>query len=392
MPGNRGSRELVIITKYFAPINVVDANSVYDLCQKLLLHDSSLRIHIVTTNSNYKSNVKLKSFDDSILKKLFIHRIDNILFLKLCRFPRVIGDILLGVGLVLKARKLKINTVISLTNPPLVNTWCSLLLKKRKYIYWSFDLFPEALFANNLLNPHRLVGRCLNWLTYSNSPNGIVALGYKQFDYLISCYSNKNIEKIILPCGIHDCALSNTIPEWYSEDKIILGYVGNLGKAHSKDFLLNIIKEISQKKDFLLIVSVYGDSTNEILNTISQNNPISNIRVVNSVLQSELVYIDVHLVSLLDTWNHVSVPSKAVSAICSNSALWFNGSRECDTYSMFVDCIYHSEADLEAVSDVLNSISRLDLNVKKQSAKRIFEELKSLEQKSVQQILSLTDL
>lgn len=389
--GSRGNRELIIITKYFAPINVVDANSVYDLCQKLLLLDSSLRIHIVTTYSNYKSNVKLKNFDESILNKLVIHRLENISIFRFCRFPRVIDDILMGLRLVLKARKLKVDTVISLTNPPLVNTWCTLLLKKRKYLYWSFDLFPEALFANNLLNPSGLVGRCLKWLTYSNSPKGIIALGPKQFNYLISCYTNKNIEKIILPCGIHDCIPSNHIPEWFSKGKIILGYIGNLGKAHSRDFLLNIIKEISTKKDFLLIVSVYGDSTNEILKTISQNNPISNIRVVDSVHQHELIYIDVHLVSLLDKWNHISVPSKAVSAICSNSALWFNGSRECDTFSLFQDCAYHSEADPKSISDVLNSISGPDLNVKKQIARKISGELNTLELKSIEQILRLTD-
>jgi hypothetical protein len=392
MRGGQGNKGLVIITKYFAPVNNVDSNSVYDLCQKLLLIDSTLKIHIVTTSINYKSNVKLRDFDNSIISKLSIHRVKLTSIFGHFSFLRVFYDALTGILLTIKARRLKVNTIISLSNPPMVNTWCSLLLKKRKYLYWSFDLFPEALFANNLLNPGGLVGRGLNWLTYSNSPKGIIALGHKQFDYLISCYSNKNIEKILLPCGIHNSTPSNIIPEWYSEDKIILGYIGNLGKAHSRDFLLNIIKEISKNKDFLLIVSVYGDSTKEILNTISQNNPISNIRVVNSVLQSELVYIDIHLVSLLDKWNHVSVPSKAVSAVCSNSALWFNGSIECDTYSMFQDCSYHSEADPKSVSGVLNSISRLDLNVKKQSTKSICKELNSLEHKSVQHILRLTDL
>ena len=391
MRGGQGNKELVIITKYFAPVNVVDSNSVYDLCQKLLLIDSSLKIHIVTTAINYKSNVKLRDFDNSIISKLSIHRVELTAIFGQFGFLRVLNDAVTGILLTLKARRLKVNTIISLSNPPLVNTWCSLLLWKRKYVYWSFDLFPEALFASNLVNPRGLIGRCLSWLTYSKAPKAIISLGPKQYQYLISCYSNRNIEEIILPCGIHDCAPSNSIPEWFTAEKIVLGYIGNLGKAHSKEFLINVIKEISKRSELLLILSIYGDSTKEILTTINENNFFANIKVVDFVRQNELVYIDVHLVSLLDNWTHVSVPSKAVSAVSSKSALWFNGSVECDTFNLFQNCSYHSKADSKSVSEVLNSISRLDLIVKKQSAKKISEELFTFERQSVEQILRLTE-
>lgn len=387
--GDRDSRNLIIITKYFAPANVVDANSVYDLCEKLLYLDKQLNIHIVTTSFNYKSNIKLRNFDNSIIEKLNIIRIKQFYNLKYSGILRVFNDIYTGFFLVFRARRLKVNTIISLSNPPLINLWCSLLLWNRRYVYWSFDLYPEALFADKIISRNGFLGSCINWLTYLNSPNSIIALGPKQFEYLISCYSDMNINRVILPCGIHKCSPSEKIPEWYSDKRIILGYIGNLGKAHSKEFLINIIKVIPKYSRITLVVSIYGESSKEIISIINNSNFGENIKIIDSVNQNELGFIDIHLVSLLDNWTNVSVPSKAVSAICSKSALWFNGSKDSDTYNLFQKCIYYSGSDMDSVIDVLNKISQKDLQTKKIEAGVLAEQLHNLETNSIKQIYNL---
>jgi hypothetical protein len=389
MHGNPGKQEIIIVTKYFAPVNVVDSNSVYDLCRKLLEIDLNLKIHVVTTSINYKSNVKLRDFDALTLGKLSIYRVNHIAILTKYSFFRILADISTGFLLALKARKLSKNTIISLSNPPLINTWCALLLRKKKYIYWSFDIFPEALFASNLIGANSLLGKCIRWCTYVQAPKAIIAMGPKQFEYLNSCYAKNSIEKVILPCGIHDFLPSDQIPEWFLNDRIIVGYIGNLGKAHSKDFLLNVIKEISVNDKYLLIISIYGDSSKEVINTIHENNQLGNIKIVQFVNQSELVYIDIHLVSLLENWTNISVPSKAVSAVCSNSALWFNGSRESDTFNLFEKCSYYSNSDQESVSEVLKSITKDDISRKRFAAIKIAKKLQIIEQESINKLYSL---
>jgi len=388
--GSRDSRNLIIITKYFVPVNVVDSNSVYDLCDKLLRHDENLNIHIVTTALKYKSNIKLRDFDNSLLEKLNIQKIEPFFFFNHSGLFRVINDLIAGLRLVLHAKKLKIQTVISLSNPPLINTWCSLLLRKNNYVYWSFDLYPEALYADGILRKNSFFGRFLTILTYFNSPSAIIALGSKQFEYLVSCYSNKNIGKLILPCGIHDNVVSKSIPEWRSTEKIILGYIGNIGKAHSKDFLINVIKTIKNFTEFKLVVSVYGEYSQEVILLIKKLEFGSNVQIIDHVNQNQLGYIDIHLVSLLDHWTNISVPSKAVSAVCSKSALWFNGSKECDTFNFFEKCSYFSESNEDSISYVLSNITVVDLLSKKVAANIIADELFELEDNTIRQIGKLS--
>lgn len=368
---------------------MVDSNSVYDLCEKLIKINSKLNLHIVTTESKYKTDISLRAFDSTFLKTLNIHKIKSYYSGK--GIFRIINDVFTSFRLVFYAKSLNIQTIISLSNPPLINTICGLLLRKRNYIYWSFDLFPEALFANNLLNERSLIGRILLKLTYYYPPYAIIGLGPKQFEYLQSKYGSKEIIKIIMPCGIHQFAKSDIVPKWYCKNKVTLGYIGNLGKAHSKDFLINVISVIDDFKSLKLLISIYGEYSDEVLLFLKENGKPNNVEIIEPVSQNQLGFIDIHLVSLLDNWTNISVPSKAVSAVCSNSTLWYNGSPFSDTFNFFGNCSYFSDSDLVSVKEVLFSITEVDVNEKKINAEQIAQEMRDAEQNSIIQIINLLE-
>ena len=385
----KSSRDLVIITKYFLPVNVVDTIAVYDLCEKLLRKYIDLKIHIVTSDLKYKSDVKLKSFESRIVNSLVIHQVKNVSFSSNNGLLRIIREILCGIRLVLYAKKLKVKTIISLSNPPLINIWNSLILWNRRYVYWSFDLYPEALFSDGILKLNSILGKFIKYVTYLRAPSYIIALGPKQFAYLLSQYENKNIGEILLPCGIHQVLPAINKPNWSRGHKIIIGYIGNLGKAHSKDFLISVIRKISFFKNILLVIAIYGEYAEEVLSFLADYNSEDNIKILSHVEQTELAFIDVHLVSLCHNWTNVSVPSKAVSAVCSNAALWLNCSYDSDTFHFFEKCSYYSSSDEISVQSVLSSISELDVFNKKCESKRIANELILLEDKSIDLINSI---
>lgn len=344
--------KIVLITKYFIPDNSVDSTSSMELINALLNRNPLLNIHVVTTNSNYKNIFKVNG---SLSSAYTVHQIKS-LYSGKSKILLFITGLIDGLRMVLKARSLNIKSIITLTNPPLISIWCALLLKKKQWFYWTFDLFPDALFASGIISENNLLFQSINNFVYRNSPSVLITLGEKQYNYLKNKYKKK-IPNIILPCGIFETSSNSDIllPEWYKSNHKYLGYVGNLGMAHSKDFLISIIQNIYLLKDYTLILALYGDNKVEIEDYIINNN-FTNIILVERVEKQHLYLIDIHLVSILDKWTHISVPSKAVSAVCSGGILMFYGSRDSDTWTMFKECSFWVE-DLKSIPDVLKSIS-----------------------------------
>jgi len=265
--------------------------------------------------------------------------------------------------------------------------FANFLLRKRNFYYWSFDLFPDAFVSEGLMKETNFLYKTLEYFTYNYQPYSIIALGEKQFDYLQNKFRKQNINKIILPCGIHQNIKSRVVPNWFKINKIIIGYIGNIGRAHHLDFLINVMNVLSNNDEFVLVLSVYGHNAN-IVKEHFKLLKASNIKLIDTLKQNELSYIDIHLVSLKESWTHISVPSKAVSAICAERTLWFCGSKTSDTYNMFKECSFISEFDTESVQNTINSITIEVVNKKKINASQIAKQLVELEFSSYCKILS----
>jgi len=382
------NKEVVIITKYFVPYKVVDSDSVYQMIVKLKQLDKNLKIHVVTTDSAYKSEiVDYDMYDAEILKNIKIHQIKNVKSKGKSSIKKFGEGLVEGYRLVATASKLEIDNIISLTNPPLIAMWCSLLLKKKNYFYWSFDLYPDALAADHILSPKSLLYKLFDKLTYLNSPQGLIALGDFQYNYLCKKFRTK-ISPVILPCGVHNDEIVNkhNLPNWADDNKIILGYIGNIGRAHSLSFLKNVISVVKNQSTVKLVLCVYGFYASEIFEHVKQVNA-NNVILVDFIEKKYLNLIDVNLVSLKDSWTNVSVPSKAVSAICSGSTIWFCGAQDSDTWGMFNSCGYKSSDKLQDIKDTFSKITPIDILKKRERALIIKEELIAKEDLAYKTIL-----
>jgi hypothetical protein len=350
--------------------------------------DDKLDIFVLTTSSEYGKGGPGGKTSASLVDGLKVIKI-NFPKLKIDHDAlKFIWSIIEGLWLVIQAWRLRIETVITLSNPPFINLWSSYILKRRKWLYWSFDLYPDALFSDAKLNRRSILGRFIARNTYKNPPYGIIALGERQKMYLQKKYLDPIQEQFVLPCGIIDTPLAASVPLWASNAGIILGYAGNIGRAHSVEFLINVINEVKCRPDIRMVISVYGCNRVLVEKAIEDaSNP--NIFLVPTVNQAELGWIDVHLVTLEEEWTNVSVPSKAVSAVCSGSAIWFCGSTESDTYREFQECCYYSKGERLDVIAILNSISRSDVEIKRANAQRKKCELLIREGAVINRVVSL---
>jgi hypothetical protein len=381
-------KKVIIITKYFVPHKVVDSDSVYIMVAKLKQLDINLQIHIVTTSSTYKSEVLDDGkYDKNVLTDITVHTIKPVQTQSKSSVRVFLSNLLEGYRLVRTAKQIGIKNILSLTNPPLIAMWCSLLLKKRNFFYWSFDLYPDALAAERILSANGALYERFHRLTYLNAPNALIALGDYQYKYLCEKFG-RSISKIILPCGVHNDTNDThaVVPQWAQTDAVILGYIGNIGRAHSLSFLKNVILAIKSKSNFRLVLSVYGYYSKQILEYVKEIDA-DNIMLVDFIEKRYLGLIDINLVSLKRSWTNISVPSKAVSAVCSGSPLWFCGADNSDTWDMFKQCSYKSTEELADIEIVINNISKADLKEKKAKTKLIKSNLIDKENLAYSQII-----
>lgn len=300
---------------------------------------------------------------------------------------RLFASLMEGFFMVRKARKIsREGLIIVMTDPPFLGFWSSILLRKRRWAHWSMDLYPEAFAAAKIVSSKNILYKGIKKLLANNLPHYLIALGECQRDYIVNEYK-KSVHSIILPCGIARSSLAFATPFWRHASKIILGYCGNLGEAHSSEFLMKIIDCFDPNK-YILIISVYGAKSGEILNHARNKNGVI---LLDRIDRSHLSFIDVHLVSLRPEWNNICVPSKAVSAVCEGRALIFCGDKKNDIWHYLHDAawfVYDGPELEERIGRLLAEISPDSLEKKKQAATRISENLLQMKEESFRGILS----
>ncbi len=359
---------VTIVNKHYPPGPGITGESANELAG--WLEQKGVKVNVVHADGKYAggaivaqhygTSFPMRSLYDgkSKLIRLFSSFVESF---RLIRCARKIGS----VGL-----------IIVMTDPPFLGFWASVLLKKNKWAYWSMDLYPDAFVAGELVGERNYLYRYYKKIVNRRPPDYIIALGEYQLRHLLKEYA-KDIPAAILPCGVSTSATpSAMIPVWKQTDKIIVGYCGNIGEAHSAEFLIKFIQTFDDNK-FRMLVSVYGAKA-QLVKDALRNRP--SVILQDSVPRSELSFIDVHLVTLLPRWNNVCVPSKAVSAVCEGGAIVFCGNTKNDNWGYLQDAAWLVKDDVHLdmnIKDVMDRISPDSLLEKKKAAVEISKKMQS---------------
>ena len=286
-----------------------------------------------------------------------------------------------------KARSLSITPWICMTDPPLLNYWVGSYAHQHDlpWAYWSMDLFPEAFVSAKISKPSNLIYQHLIKAVVRHAPQLLIALGPKQAQFIL----NKNqwkIPHVDLPCGILEPQQDLARPSWAdAPGKIILGYAGNLGEAHDPQFIEQVLRQMDPAKH-RFILSAYGAKAAAIT-ALAKDLP--GLIILPSIPQAELKFIDVHLATLMPHWDHVCVPSKAVSSICQQAALLFCGSKENDNAHLLHEASWQIDPRLPIAAQVADFFKALDqdsLAQKKLAAQHASEKLHVMKVAAFKQI------
>jgi len=127
-----------------------------------------------------------------------------------------------------------------------------------------------------------------------------------------------------------------------------------------------------------LVLALYGTKA-DLVRAHAANKP--GIIIVKSVPRNQLGFIDVHLVSLVKSWTHVAVPSKAVSSVCSGSPIAFCGDPTSDNWQLLQEAAWFIPLEngrKEAIAKLLNDITMEEVQQKKSAASKKAADLQAL--------------
>lgn len=320
-------KKITIVLRHYPPSKNING-ILADQMARHLIRESNVEIKVFCMDISEEGNLSTVNPTGNVtrIKQKFSN--NN-------KFGKLFNMLLDGYILIKRSKKHPSDLIICTSSPPLIPLWASMLLKKKKWAFWSLDLFPEGFVSAGTIKESSWIYRFLLKKTYKTPPDLLIALGDEQAKYIQKQYKAP-VPVMILPAGVtlekEQKIADGSKPDWYDPGKIILGYFGNVGQAHNPEFIQEMIR-VSGIYSFRFILSVYGIRAEE-LKAFAKN--FEHVIIVdNGIAQEHLKYIDVHLVTLRTSWTHAAVPSKAVTAISTGRPIVFCGSEASDNWQMF---------------------------------------------------------
>lgn len=368
-----------ILNRNYPPGSGITGNSANELA--VYLEQSGIEVHVVTVGGDYQGGGAMNAKIHGT-----VHALGH-LYNGKNKLLRLFSSLFEGWKMARKAVSIGCGPIICMTDPPLLNYWVSRQAKRRSipWIYWSMDLYPEAFCAGGLVNDRNPLYRFLKRRLLHAPPNALIALGPNQAELIQGEYSEA-IETVILPCGIMQSQETSTFPDWaVSDGKIVIGYAGNIGEAHSDTFIKSVIDAIDPAKH-RFVLSAYGSKAQAILEYAQGREGIT---VVHNVAREHLQLIDVHVVTLLPGWDHVCVPSKAVSAVCEGAAVFICCTKLNDNWALLHKAAWRVDVDCDlprVVSEFITKLTSDDVKKARENALQVSTKLLQLKERAFEEI------
>ena len=229
------------------------------------------------------------------------------------------------------------DTVVAKTDPPLISLISAIIVKlKGAYlINWLQDIFPEVAVALNVKGARLIAPILVVFRNYTLrlAINNVV-LGEKMAELVskqtlglakTTIIPNWSDGDSILPIKPADNKLRKA---WKLEDKFVVGYSGNMGRAHDFETILQAANLLKDQKD-LHFLFIGSGAQKEILEKKFNEHDIHNVIFQpyqdRDQLAESLSCPDVHMISLLPELEGVIVPSKFYGIAAAGRASLFIG-------------------------------------------------------------------
>ena len=379
---------LIFVNRFFYPDISATSQMLTDAA--FYLADRGHAVHVVTSRLTYAGDETLRAAE--VVNGVTIHRIWT------TRFGRgnLIGRALdylsfyFSVFFVLMKLLNEKDTVIAKTDPPMVSVpvgWAA-GLKRARHINWLQDLFPEVATELGMNMPGFLAAmlqalRDRSLLTADMN----IAIGQQMRARLLKLGVYTDKVTVIPNWADGEAIQPGDAPnplrdEWQLGGQFIVGYSGNLGRAHEIGTLLGAMEELAEADDVSFLF-IGGGALLEDLKLAVAARGLKNTRFKpyqpRQMLQQSLTLPDVHLTILRSEMEGLIVPSKIYGVLAAGRASIFVGHPEGEVAQMLREAeagIVVREGDVQGLVQAVRLLqSDADaVSIMGANARRLFDE------------------
>lgn len=329
--------KVVFINRYFYPDHSATSQLLSDLARHLV--SRRVEVHVVTSRQLYNdpaAGLPCEDQHDGIV----IHRLDSSTLGRVKLWGRAVdyATFYLSAAVALFKYVRAGDVVVAKTDPPLISVVAAAIttLTGARLINWTQDLFPEIASALKVagvgiveqgirhLRNHGLrsasrnivIGECMAArLRVEGIPAQSIRVIHNWADGMAIC-----------PVAHHDNPLRS---EWNLQGKFVVGYSGNLGRAHEFQTILQAAEQLSDAPTIRFLFIGDGSQLHSLRQEVTQRglpNFLFQPYQPRERLSYSLSAVDLHLVSLRPALEGLIVPSKFYGIAAAGRPVLFMGS------------------------------------------------------------------
>lgn len=314
---------IIFLNRFFYPDHSATSQILSDLAFHLAA--GGRNVHVVTSQQRYDdANARLQPYE--VTRGVKIHRVTT------TRFGRTA---LIGRGLDYLSYYFSMwqailglaergDILVAKTDPPLLSMLAlnAARLRQTHVINWLQDLYPEIAIELGVPLIKGPVGRAITGLRNRSlqRADSNVALGTAMAARLRT-YGIAEERINIIPNWTNDHEISSVLPaenplrrEWGLEDKFVVGYSGNLGRAHEFETILSAAEQLRDHPDIVFVFFGGGYQFDQIVLHVKQRGLERTFRFFpyqdRAALKYSLSVPDVHWLSLKPRLEGLILPSK----------------------------------------------------------------------------------
>lgn len=332
--------KIVFVNRFFSPDHSATSQLLSDLAFYLVQQD--FIVHVVTCRQRYDDpEARLPSFEQ--VSGVQVHRVwtsrfgrgrligrgfDYLTFY-LCAFIKLVWLLKRG------------DVVVAKTDPPMISVvvgW-SARIKGARLVNWLQDVFPEVAVE---LGVKVLGGRFGAWLhrfrdSSLRAASMNVVIGERMADKVRGCGVDADKVRVIpnwadgtdiVPLHARENALRG---QWGLEGKFVVGYSGNMGRAHDFDTMLRSAELLRANKAICFLFIGAGKQLVHIQNEVIRlglDNVVFQPYQPREMLTQSLGVSDIHVVSLLPQLEGLIMPSKLYGIMAAGRPTIFVGAKD----------------------------------------------------------------
>jgi glycosyltransferase involved in cell wall biosynthesis len=304
---------LLFVNRYFHPDHSATSQMLSDL--SFHLAERGWRVEVVTSRQRYDdSSAKLPPRET--VRGVVVRRVWSTRFGRGFLPGRAIDYVTFYASafFALFRRATRDSTIIALTDPPLISVVAAVaaILRRATLINWTQDVFPEVAEALGM-RALRVLRRIRDWSLRRAKVN--VALG----DLMAARLPHAVVIHNWADVSLHSVDIPHA--------RFVLGYSGNLGRAHDARTMLEAIRALRDDDGIEFVVTGGGAQFESL-----RAERLPNVRFAGYAprerLSESLSSADAHLVTLLPALEGLIVPSKFYGVLAVARPVLFVGARD----------------------------------------------------------------